>query len=320
MLISLWMAQGYIVPFGDGQSIDDAAEECFLIMLRRCFFQDVKRDMYGEIVSCKIHDLMHDLAQDVAGREICEVSSSHTMSVDERVRHLSYVNENLIKSSRAIIQIRTCLWVGGKDNELLVGLILSNCVRLRSLSLSDLDIRVLPESIGKLLHLRYLDLSLNRMLEELPKSITKLHNLLVLKLSSCYELKKLPNDLSKLHKLWTLDISRCNKLKRLPTDMSKLAYLYTLTRYMIGGESMNVKECFDQLEDLKGLSNLKGSLKVQIQVPKNAKYVEEEHREGAYMRGKKHLNRIKLMSRTTKVWSMRKRCWKGCSRILISWG
>ncbi|KAK9672739.1 hypothetical protein RND81_12G120700 [Saponaria officinalis] len=237
MLISLWMAQGYIVPFGDGQSIDDAAEECFLILLRRCFFQDVKRDMYGEIVSCKIHDLMH-LAQDVAGREICEVSISNTMNLDERVRHLSYVYENLMKRSRAIIQIRTCLWVGGKDKELLVGLILSICVRLRSLTLSNLDLIAVSESIGKLLHLRCPDLSLNRILKELPKSITKLHNLLVLKLSSCDELKELPNDLIKLHKLRTLDISRCNKLKCLPTDMSKLAYLHTLTRYMVGGESM----------------------------------------------------------------------------------
>ncbi|KAL2925066.1 putative disease resistance protein RGA3, partial [Bienertia sinuspersici] len=41
MLINMWMAQGYIVPLDEGQSIEDAAEDYFSILLRRCFFQDI---------------------------------------------------------------------------------------------------------------------------------------------------------------------------------------------------------------------------------------------------------------------------------------
>ncbi|KAL9225246.1 hypothetical protein vseg_001195 [Gypsophila vaccaria] len=295
ILIALWMAQGYVEPslFSDGQSMDDVAEECFLILLRRCFFQDVEKDIYGEVVSCKMHDLMHDIAQDVAGKEICEVSSN-TTRLDERVRHVLSLNEELMEKSPNTSRIRTCLWVGGKDKQLLMGLILANCARLRSLILSDVTFTVLPESIGTLLHLRYLDLSLNSKLQMLPKSITKLRNLLVLNLIKCGELKELPKDLSKLHKLHVLNIYGCDKLKYLPSGIVTLGCLHTLGRYMVGQERMDVNECFDQLEDLKGLGNLKGSIEIDIQVPKNAKYVKEDHRGGAYMGDKKHLKCIEF--------------------------
>ena len=44
MLISLWVAQGYIVPFLRGQTIEDAAEEFFLTLLGSYIFKDVKMD------------------------------------------------------------------------------------------------------------------------------------------------------------------------------------------------------------------------------------------------------------------------------------
>ncbi|XP_021738892.1 disease resistance protein RGA2-like [Chenopodium quinoa] len=69
-LIRLWMAQGYI-PLDDHQSPEDLAEEYFSVLLHKCFFQDVKKDEYGYIRSCKIHDLMHNVAQEVMRNEIC---------------------------------------------------------------------------------------------------------------------------------------------------------------------------------------------------------------------------------------------------------
>ena len=86
-LISLWMAHGYVKPFDEGQIIEEVAEEYFQILVRRCFFQDFKRRGNGEILSFKIHDLMHDMAQQASGKEIF-VANSATIDLDQRTRHL----------------------------------------------------------------------------------------------------------------------------------------------------------------------------------------------------------------------------------------
>ena len=72
-LIDLWMAQGFLIPTAcESQSLDEVGEEYFMVLLQRCFFQDVERDQYGAIKKCKMHDLMHDLALEVA-RENCSL-------------------------------------------------------------------------------------------------------------------------------------------------------------------------------------------------------------------------------------------------------
>ena len=66
-LINLWMAEGLVSPAYEGQSFEDVGEEYFQGLLQRCFFQDVTRDKWGSIKSCRVHDLLHDLAIEVAG-------------------------------------------------------------------------------------------------------------------------------------------------------------------------------------------------------------------------------------------------------------
>lgn len=85
-LICLWMAQGFITPEGS-KSIEEVAEEYVSILIDRCFFQDVEASNHS-IISFKIHDLMHDVAQGVVGKEICTMSSING-DVDKEVRHLS---------------------------------------------------------------------------------------------------------------------------------------------------------------------------------------------------------------------------------------
>jgi Leucine-rich repeat (LRR) protein len=69
---------------------------------------------------------------------------------------------------------------------------------LRALDLHQLDIRVLPNSIGELTLLKYLDLSWNKNLITLPDSITGLRNLQTLKLNWCRNLKELPRGIREL--------------------------------------------------------------------------------------------------------------------------
>ncbi|XP_074285707.1 putative disease resistance protein RGA3 isoform X2 [Silene latifolia] len=84
LLIQLWMAQGYI-------NSENLGEDYFLILLQRCFFQDLLEDKIGKKVLFKIHDLLHDFAEKVAGGEICRISFD-TSSVGKRVRHVSFAH------------------------------------------------------------------------------------------------------------------------------------------------------------------------------------------------------------------------------------
>ncbi|XP_059450846.1 putative disease resistance protein RGA3 [Corylus avellana] len=66
VLIHLWAAQGFLHSSYGNRHLEDIGREYFMDLLWRSFFQDVQRDGLGEIIKCKIHDLIHDLAQSVA--------------------------------------------------------------------------------------------------------------------------------------------------------------------------------------------------------------------------------------------------------------
>jgi Leucine-rich repeat (LRR) protein len=65
---------------------------------------------------------------------------------------------------------------------------------LRALDFHGLKITRVPNSIGKLIHLKYLDLTYSTI-ETLPDSITRLWNLQTLKLKGCRILKNYPKTL-----------------------------------------------------------------------------------------------------------------------------
>ncbi|XP_074285684.1 putative disease resistance protein RGA1 isoform X2 [Silene latifolia] len=303
LLIQLWMAQGYI-------NSENLGEDYFLILLQRCFFQDMYEDEIRKIVWFKIHDLLHDLAEKVAGGEICRMSFD-TSSVGKRVRHVSFaphmsfdtssVSDSYAQHIFNNTHIRTSLQLEGYFEECRVDQLLASSKAilkwtcLRSLDLSYSKAKSLPKSIGKLLHLRSLDLSYNRDLKVLPKSITKLVNLQTLNLYNCNSLKQLPADVSKLVDLSTLDIVGCHALSYMPmpAGIGMLTNLQTLCQFVVGARPGSTsKQCFNGLKDLCHLNKLKGSLSIQIAVLKNAKFVKEKHGGGGYLWSKEHLETI----------------------------
>lgn len=93
----------------------------------------------------------------------------------------------------------------------------------------------LPTSLGKLIHLRYLDLS-DGAFENLPSGISRLKHLQTLKHNHCYELKDLPKNTKKLIYLRHLEINYCTGLSSMPRGLGELTQLQTLTHFWIGNK------------------------------------------------------------------------------------
>ena len=119
--------------------------------------------------------------------------------------------------------------VGGNLGNFTCDVLVSKLNYLQTLDLSELNLSVMPHSIGELKHLRYLDLSKSEDIEFLPNSITKLLNLLMLKLGGCRSLKELPWGLKKLVNLRHLGVSNCVKLMHMPLGLGHLISLEILT-------------------------------------------------------------------------------------------
>ncbi|WCJ39175.1 Disease resistance protein RGA2 [Euphorbia peplus] len=265
-LIQLWMAQGYVTSSsGNNQNLEEIGDQYFHDLLLRSFFQEVEKDDYGGIVTCKMHDLIHDLAQTVAGSD-CSVSGTNAEKVSKRVRHLSfdrslYYAWEVPRLLQQVKGLRTFLipvndrWINESSQDALI----SNLRRLRVLDMHCLGIEKLPCSIGELKHLRYLDVSNNNLIERLPDSISNLLNLQTLLLSRCERLVELPGDFRKLINLRHLVINKCSRLAHMPPGLGELTSLRTLTRFIVRNGEGTWSDAAN-LNELNGLNLLRGGI------------------------------------------------------------
>ncbi|KAJ9174514.1 hypothetical protein P3X46_013151 [Hevea brasiliensis] len=279
-LIQMWIAQGFIRPSFSGQRVEDFGLWYFKDLLWRSFFQDVQMDIWGEIESCKMHDLMHDLATSVSGLETT-ISNSKGESITEKTRHVLFdfdgFEEFSWKFPASLLgarKVRTFLAVNAKYTlnfeEVQLDALFRSLRSLLVLDLSRFGIVTLPPSIGKLKYVRYLNLSYNFKLKMLPNSITKLQNLEVLNLRCCSALEELPKDINKLVNLKILDCENCTNLTHMPCGLGKLTSLEELTSFTVAKES-SISKHVGGLNALNRLNNLGGELQIHnLRYVKNA--------------------------------------------------
>ncbi|XP_026377552.1 putative disease resistance protein RGA3 [Papaver somniferum] len=93
ILIQLWMAEGFLHPPNGGcqNSVENVGNHYFLDLLSNSFFQDVKKNVLGDIQTFK----MHDLAQSVAGsHEVTVLNASEMQNDASKSRRLQLIMED----------------------------------------------------------------------------------------------------------------------------------------------------------------------------------------------------------------------------------
>ncbi|XP_028799849.1 putative disease resistance protein RGA4 [Neltuma alba] len=267
-LIRMWVAEGFIQSTNK-RCKEDLGNEYFMNLLSRSFFQDVKRGSSGDIVGCKMHDLIHDLAQFIAKDEYLLIKEEKAKSTKDTIRHLAYdvprENWEVPTSFLEFEKLRTMLLFthsfSSQMDHPVFDLLASKLKFLRVLDLGSSFMNKIPKSIGKLKHLRFLDLSCNDI-KQVPRTITKLYNLQSLNLSWNPSIRELPKDVSELVSLRHLNLTGCDGLEWMPSGLRQLTSLQTLTNFVVDNREMHKKRASARISELSELNNLRGILRI----------------------------------------------------------
>ncbi|RHN66394.1 putative P-loop containing nucleoside triphosphate hydrolase, leucine-rich repeat domain, L [Medicago truncatula] len=270
-LVLLWMAEGFLDYSQDEKAMEEVGDDCFAELLSRSLIQQLHVGTRKQ--KFVMHDLVNDLATIVSGKTCYRVEFGGDTS--KNVRHCSYSQEeyDIVKKFKIFYKfkcLRTylpcCSWRNFNYlSKKVVDDLLPTFGRLRVLSLSRYtNITVLPDSIGSLVQLRYLDLSYTEI-KSLPDTICNLYYLQTLILSYCFKFIELPEHIGKLINLRHLDI-HYTRITEMPKQIIELENLQTLTVFIVGKKNvgLSVRELarFPKLQGKLFIKNLQNIIDV----------------------------------------------------------
>jgi len=239
-----WIGEG-LVPGNGG---DDPRADGFSLLnklwQRSLIESNVEVEDIEHLLWFKLHDVMRDLAfyilENDSGRppakqlylyrggqnlEAFPPEWKPTSKRHSKARRLSLHMHKLESlPERFYAPKLVSLLLGGNPIVSLPASFLSGISKLRVLDLSGGEFRNLPEELGDLKDLVWLDLSCCEYLETLPDAVGELHVLKCLNLAECRMLKYLPSGVVGLTSLQVLDTTLCENLtwaEHTPSGMAR---------------------------------------------------------------------------------------------------
>ncbi|KAK3118592.1 hypothetical protein QOZ80_9BG0702060 [Eleusine coracana subsp. coracana] len=260
-LVRQWVAEGFAMATKNNTP-EDVAELNLMEFITRNMLQVVDYDELDRVSTCKMHDIVRDLALSTAKKEKFG-SANHRgamLLMEKDVRRLSsYGWRDSDSSTEDLPCLRTIMsFEAVTSTTQMLSSIFAGSLYLTVLELQDSAITEVPASIQNLFNLRYIGLR-RTMVKSLPDCIEKLSNLQTLDIKQT-KIEKLPRGIAKLKKLRHLLADRVIDEKQRsfqyfvgvqpPKDLSNLLELQTL-------ETVEASDDLaDQLEKMNRLQSV----------------------------------------------------------------
>eukprot|EP00268_Persea_americana_P067951 TRINITY_DN9406_c0_g1_i4.p1 TRINITY_DN9406_c0_g1~~TRINITY_DN9406_c0_g1_i4.p1 ORF type:complete len:883 (+),score=126.32 TRINITY_DN9406_c0_g1_i4:110-2758(+) len=282
-IVCWWIGEGFVSET-NGRTTFETGKEYLVELCNRCLLIGEPVVFERNIEFIKIHDLVRDMAIKIArdvsftslderGKPELSAQSRRLGIFDNGV--IKNVDSTGAKNSKTESKLRT-LWGMWMEKEVLLNknLELRKLKRLRVLiswfhskNQEQIIMKDWLYGITSLLNLVSLILS-NCTVEQLPDSIGNLHNLQFLDLRSFANLKMLPSTITKLDKLIFFQIEGFPSLTCMPEEIGRLSKLERLEWLPYAKESQKIASCIGQLKNLGQLT----LLRVEIE---NQNYLQE---------------------------------------------
>ena len=227
-LIQMWMAEGFIQRRGK-ERLEDIADDYMHELIHRSLIQVADRKLDGRVKSCRMHDLLRELAvSEAKDAKIFEVhenmDSTFPISIRRLVIHQNLINHDISQClHNSSSRLRSLVSFSGTIGKKSWGSLQEHIKLLTVLILSDREVdgHVLPRDIGQLIHLKFLCIKGFRSHVKLPSSIDRLVNLQSLDLGG--------NDCNIPHSIWKL-----KKLRHLECWNGKVSSQFQINKCVNG--------------------------------------------------------------------------------------
>ncbi|WJX30609.1 hypothetical protein P8452_19127 [Trifolium repens] len=206
-LTGQWIAEGFVMPDGN-KTLEEVAEEYLKELIQTSLVQVSSVGIDGKVKSCKVHNLLRDIIiMKMRDLSFCHIMyddhDQDTVKITRRFSIATFSNNVLTSNSNSGIR---AIIVFNKA-EFPEYFISNLSIKFKLIKVVDFEhslLNYVPENIGSLFHLKYLNLSHTKV-KVLPRSIGNLVNLETLDLRQT-EVHELPMEINKLTMLRLLPV------------------------------------------------------------------------------------------------------------------